>query len=157
LGSGLPFLYFSSGTAGNYSALLMILGTGTALTFIFIALSFFISVYTEDRVKGLGILILIWLFFTIIYDGLVLFFIYAFADYPLEKVVILLSCLNPVDLGRIILLIEFDVSAMMGYTGAVFQNFFGSSRGILAAGSSLIFWLMIPLYLGMKKFVKKDF
>ena len=157
VGSGLPFIYFYSGISDNIGAVLLILGMGTALTFIFLALSFFISVYHEDRVKGLGTLIMIWLFFTVIYDGLVLFFIYFFADYPLDKAVIFLSCLNPIDLGRIALLLEFDISAMMGYTGAVFKNFFGSASGFLVAAASMLLWIVVPFYFGMKKFIKKDF
>jgi Cu-processing system permease protein len=50
-----------------------------------------------------------------------------FSDYPIEKMVVALSVLSPVDLSRImILLLRLDVSAMMGMTGAVFQKSFGT-------------------------------
>ncbi len=39
-----------------------------------------------------------------------------------------LSALNPIDLSRILILLQLDVSAMMGYTGAVFKDFFGTYR-----------------------------
>jgi hypothetical protein len=42
---------------------------------------------------------------------------------------IILSALNPIDLGRILFLMKFDIAALMGYTGAVFQRFFGSGLG----------------------------
>jgi hypothetical protein len=40
--------------------------------------------------------------------------IYSFADYPLEKATLALVLLNPVDLGRILMLIQLDISALMG-------------------------------------------
>lgn len=45
-------------------------------------------------------------------------------DYPLEKATLTLVLLNPVDLGRILMLMQLDISALMGYTGAFFQQFF---------------------------------
>jgi len=38
--------------------------------------------------------------------------------------------LNPVDLGRIIMLMLVDILALMGYTGVFFQDF-SSAKGIL--------------------------
>ena len=43
-----------------------------------------------------------------------------FADYPIERPMLGLMLANPVDLARVVLLLRFDVSALMGYTGAVF-------------------------------------
>ena len=155
-GTLLPFLYFGFDTVKAGRAILVLLFSGAGLTLIFLALAFLISVSNQDRIKGLGISILLWLFFTVIYDGLVLVLIYVFADYPLDRAVLVLSFLNPVDLGRVLLLMEFDVSALMGYTGAVFQNFFGSSKGIIVSVISMIIWINIPLYFGLRRFVKKD-
>lgn len=38
---------------------------------------------------------------------------------------IVLSALNPIDLGRILVLLKMDVAALLGYTGAVFRQFLG--------------------------------
>ena len=57
-----------------------------------------------------------------------LFYYFSF-DYPMEKPMIGLSALNPIDLSRILILLQLDVSAMMGYTGAVFEDFFGTYPG----------------------------
>jgi Cu-processing system permease protein len=152
----IPILYTGHSSPENWQAILILLLSGTGLTLIFLALSFFISVSNQDRIKGLGISVLLWLFFTIIYDGLLLVFIYIFADYPLDKAVLIFSFLNPVDLARVLLLMEFDISALMGYTGAVFQNFFGSSQGIMVSILSMLVWICIPLYFGLRRFIKKD-
>ena len=52
------------------------------------------------------------------------------SDYPLELPLLGLTLLNPVDLGRVLLLLQFDNAALLGYTGAVFERFFGSALGM---------------------------
>jgi Cu-processing system permease protein len=39
----------------------------------------------------------------------------------MEKFTLLLSALNPIDLGRIFMMLKMDVSALMGYTGALYK------------------------------------
>lgn len=154
-GVGAPFAVHTSGTlTGPFLILLL---AGVALTFIFTSLAFWLSTINEDRARGFGVAILSWLIFAIIYDGIVLFVTYAFADYPLEKPMIALSLLNPIDLARILLLLEFDISALMGYTGAVFNRFFGSSVGMIASFSFLLIWATLPFVLGRRSFLRKDF
>ncbi len=153
----LPFFLRKGATASDFTLFLFLSLTGVALIFIFIALAFFISLYFEDKVKGLGASILIWLFFTVIYDGIILVLVFIFRDYPFEKASIALSLLNPIDLGRIFLLLKLDVSALMGYTGAVFERFFGSGLGVAISLVSMLIWIWLPFWLGMKKFLTKDF
>ncbi|MBW7951125.1 MAG: ABC transporter permease, partial [Chitinophagaceae bacterium] len=100
--------------------------------------------------------IMLWLYFALLFDGLVLFLFFQFADYPIEKVVVLLSALSPVDLSRILILLRLDVSAMMGYTGAVFQQYFGSSWGLLVSFGLLCLWVFVPFYISLRKFKRKD-
>ena len=136
---------------------MVLLLTGVTLTFIFTALAFLVTVLQDDKARGLGFSILLWLILAVIYDGLVLFILYYFEEYPLEKVMIALSIINPIDLGRILFLIKFNISALMGYTGAVFQQFFGSSLGIILSIFSLLVWIVIPLSLSTRFFKRKDF
>lgn len=84
-------------------------------------------------------------------------FVFLFGDYPLENFVIAVSMLNPIDLARIMVMLEFDVSALMGYTGAVFNRFFGTAIGISVASAMLLVWLAIPSWIGLNVFKKKDF
>ncbi len=136
----------------------MVLSLGGALTLIFVALGFVLGLaFYEDRIKGFGFTIVIWLFMAILYDGLILMAVFAFGDYPLEPFVIASTMLNPIDLARIMVLLEFDISALMGYTGAVFNRFFGSSIGIITASGMLAIWLAVPAWIGLRVFNKKDF
>jgi len=152
----LPVLYTGKSNAEDLQAIGILILSGVCLTLIFLALSFLISVMNQDRIKGLGISIILWLFFTAIYDGLLLVVIYLFADYPLDKPVLVMSFLNPVDLARIFLLMKFDIAVLMGYTGAVFQHFFGSLKGTVMSIFSMICWIILPFLMGLRRFVKKD-
>jgi Cu-processing system permease protein len=93
----------------------------------------------------------------VLYDGLVLVLAMLLADYPIERTMLGLTLGNPVDLARVLLLLRFDVSALMGYTGAVFQQFFGGALGIAIASTALALWVTLPVALGLRAFRKRDF
>lgn len=151
IGSGLPILYFESSLTG----VIMIL-IGCLLSIIFVAIALLGSVMTRDKAKGIGMAIFLWLYFAIIFDGLVLFLLFQFSDYPLEKPMMFISALNPIDLSRIVILLRLDISALMGYTGAVFKDFFGTTKGFIASLAILFLWIIIPLILSLRIFRKKD-
>lgn len=157
LAVGLPFLWHGALGGGATGPLLVLLGTGALLTLIFVALAFLVALLIEDRAKGLGLAIVLWLAATAAYDAALLFVVAAFGDYPLEAPLLGLTLLNPVDLGRVLLLLRFDTAALMGYTGAVFQRFLGSAAGTLLAAAALALWLALPLALGQRRFGRKDF
>jgi len=66
------------------------------------------------------------------------------------------SAFNPIDLCRIFILLHMDISALMGYTGAVFKDFFGSQAGSLVAAVVLCGWIAVPAWLGVRRFKRKD-
>jgi Cu-processing system permease protein len=151
VGVGIPVLIYD-GTSTGYILLL----SGVFQTLIFTGIALLASVVTRDKAKGIGVSVLLWFFFTLIYDAIVLTLLFRFSDYPLEKPMIALSMLNPVDLSRILILLKLDISALMGYTGAVFSDFFGSASGMLLSGLVLLVWAIVPVWLSMKKFQRKD-
>ena len=130
---------------------------GVVLTFIFAAFAALIAARIDDRVKGIGAAIGLWLGLTVLYDGLVMIGLTVFADYPLERPALAAMLANPIDLARLLILLRLDVSALMGYTGAVFERFFGSAGGALLASLALVMWTGVPLLLGARRFQRKDF
>jgi Cu-processing system permease protein len=132
-------------------------GIGTILTIIFSGLAFLIALNNENRIKGFGLAILVWLFFAIIYDGLFLLLLSLYSDYPLENAALVGIMLNPIDLSRVLILLRLDISALMGYTGAVFQKFFGAGLGSTLAIISLFMWMMVPVYGILYSCKRKDF
>ncbi len=152
IGFGLPMLIW-----GADSSLITLLGVGVVLSTVFAGFAFLASVMTRDKAKAIGISLGLWIYFSLVYDGFVLYLIYSFADYPLEKVTLGLVMLNPVDLSRILMLMQLDISALMGYTGAFFKQFFNSGLGMLIIVISLSVWLVVPVGLSGWIFGKKDF
>lgn len=151
VGAGIPLLINSPNSVG-----VMMLLNGTLITIIFTALAFLSSILTRDKAKGIGIAIMIWLFFALIFDGLVLFLLFQLQDYSIENAMVGMTALSPIDLARIQILLHLDVSAMMGYTGAIFKDFFGTSTGLIVSFLLLSLWSIIPFIISLKKFNKKD-
>ncbi|MDD3772996.1 MAG: ABC transporter permease subunit [Weeksellaceae bacterium] len=151
IGCAIPILIFSP----NITGFTMII-TGLLLSIIFVSISLLSSVYIKDKTKGIGASLIIWLFFTLLFDGLVLFLLFQLLDYPLENLIVVLSILNPVDLVRIVSLLQMDISALMGATTAVFKQSFTGSSGSFVTYFVLLLWIIIPLLLSLRKFNKKD-
>lgn len=156
LGVGVPLL-IQGGGAGYAGHAIMLLVVGLLLTVVFTAFALCVAVLIEDRARGFGAALMVWLLTTLVYDGLILLATTLFADYPLEGPLLVLVFLNPVDLGRVLLLLSFDISALMGYTGAVYERFFRHGAGTMLALTMLLICAGVPLVLGLRWFRRKDF
>lgn len=156
-GVGVPFIIHAKPEAALWGPLSMLLTAGLLLTLVFTAVAMLLAVLFDDRAKGLGGAILIWLACAVLYDGIILLLITMLRDYPLERPVLALTLLNPIDLGRVLLLLQFDTAALMGYTGAVFEKFFGTSAGRVTVLGVLVVQAAVPLLLAGRVFRRKDF
>jgi len=157
LGLGIPFLLYGalqSAVIFNFFSLLMI---GALLSFIFVALSFIIALKNENKIKGFGFSIVLWLLLAIIYDGLFLSALLVFNEYPLDKFSLIATLFNPIDLSRILILLKLDISALLGYTGAVFEKHFGTHQGMFLSFASLALWVILPAYAIVRISGRKDF
>ena len=157
LGVGLPFAWHGVADRGELATLLVLGATGVALTCVFVALAFLIAVRSEDKVKGLGAAVGVWLLLSLVYDGLVLLAVALFSDYPVERPLLGVMLANPIDLARVLLLLRFDSGALLGYTGAVFTRFFQGALGAAVAAAALALWVAVPVALGARAFRRKDF
>jgi Cu-processing system permease protein len=157
VGLSVPAAIHGAWATSLWAPLLTGLGVGAALTAVFTAIAFCIATRCEDRVRGFAIALAVWLAFAVLYDGLVLVLVSVFSDAPLERPLLVAMMANPVDLARVILLLQLDISALMGYTGAVFQRAFGSAGGVTAATAALVLWIAVPVWLGGRAFARKDF
>jgi len=150
-GCGIPVLIYAPFDVG-----IIMTAMGLLITIIFVAIALLASVLTRDKAKGIGVSVLLWFYFTLIFDGIVLFLLFQFMDYPMEKPMVLFSCLNPIDLARILILLKLDMSALMGATSAVFRNFFGNQWGMIATVLIMTAWAFMPLWWSVRKFNRKD-
>lgn len=151
IGIGIPVLVYSPTETG-----MILLLAGIVLTLAFISIAFFASVAMRDKAKGIGLSLLLWFYFSVIYDAIVLAFLFSFSDYPLDRAVIALASLNPIDMARLMVLMKLDISALMGFTGAVYKQFFGSSFGLFYTIGIMLFWITLPLLASVRIFKKKN-
>jgi len=150
-GLGLPLIIYQSGIDGIW-----LLTTTIPLAWSCIAIAFAITVNIRDKAKGIGTVLLLWFYLSLIYDGLILFTMFSLSDYPLEKITLGLIALNPIDLARVSIMLKMDVSALMGYTGALYKHFFGSVYGFAFTFGILLLWIIVPLFIAHHSFQKKD-
>jgi Cu-processing system permease protein len=156
-GVGAPLLLRTGAGGVGRGAVFALLTVGLALTVVFTAIAFVIALRCEDRLRGLGTAIGVWFALALLYDGVVLVVVALFAEYPIERPLLALTFANPIDLARVALLLRLDVSALMGYTGAVFERFFGSTMGLAAVWMALAAWVVLPVAAGARAFRRKDF
>ncbi|MDT0554243.1 ABC transporter permease [Urechidicola vernalis] len=157
LGLGIPFLLygiFMSSAIFDFGLLLVV---GSFLNFIFVALAYNIALSNTNKIKGFGYAILMWLFLAVIYDGLFLISLMVFNEYPLDNFSLLATMFNPIDLSRILILLKLDISALLGYTGAVFKKFFGTNFGLIISLFVMSLWVLFPVWRIQRKLRKKDF
>jgi Cu-processing system permease protein len=156
LGVGAPFLW-NGGFVDGGRAIVLLLISGATLSVIFSGLGFLIALRFDDRASGLGVAIMSWLAATVLYDGLILLAVTVLQDYPIEQPLIGAMLVNPVDLARVLLLLQLDMGALAGYTGAVFERFFGTAQGSVWSGTALLAWAIVPFIVGMRRFAARDF
>ena len=150
---GLPFLVRGHMTISVW----LLIAAVAVLSIVFTSISFAIVSAVRHRLQGLATGIMIWLLLLIVYDGVLLLGLHVFADYPLERAVIAAVFLNPIDLCRTLVLLHTDTGAMMGYTGAVFQQFLGSRAGISLGLLVLAAWVVMPFHFSYRRFARKDY
>ena len=147
-------LYFTTESITSFIYLLLV---GSLLTFIFLTIAILLALRSDEKIKIFGLGIFYWLSLAILYDGLIMMLAINFSDYPIELPALILSALNPIDLGRILITMNSDIAALMGYTGAMYQQYFGSLTGKVLAFTLLLCWGVIPLFFAKRKFEKNDF
>lgn len=150
-GIGLPLLVH----APSPSALMLSL-SGSALVLVFAALGALIALRHREKARGVGIALILWLGFVLVYDAVLMWLMFATSDYPVEPFVVPFAAFNPIDLARILVMLEIDLAAMMGYSGAVYKSFFGSGAGMGMAGIVLLLWVVVPTWWALRLFRNKD-
>lgn len=151
VGCAVPILIYSSLETG-FSLIII----GVMLSIIFVSFAMLSAIIFRDKAKGIGMSVFIWLFFAVIYDGILLMLMFQFADYPIEEIMATLAAVNPIGLSRMFVLLQLDVSALLGYSGAVFKQIFGTAGGTMISVLILLLWTFLPFLFSLIKFNKRD-
>lgn len=156
-GVSVPLLLHRGLTPESAPMLVLMLGAGIALTAVFGAIATLVAGVVDDRLRALGAALVVWGLMTLVWDAGILWVTMSFADRPLEAPLLVLTFLNPVDLARVLLVLRLDVAAMMGYTGAVFDQFLSGWKGTVAALAGLAAWALVPGLFALRAFKTRDF
>ncbi len=165
LSTGLSLAFLTGSAAGSllflsameslqvflYLALL-----GVMLHFVFISFSFLVALLSSRKEVMLALLLVLWFYFYVIYDLVILGVGVYLGDYPLEGPLFVLVLLNPVDLARIVLMLHLEISSLMGFGAAFFQKLLGGTGGILLSLGILGLWSVVPLLAGLSLFRRRD-
>lgn len=149
----LPLILF-----GNFSSELWILAfSNVAISWIFTATTLFFVITFWDRIKGMGLILLFWIYLVLIHDGFLLLILIGLKDYPLEQFSGWLGALNPLGLARVWLMLAFDSALLLGHIGATTRQVLSSAWSAVIGCSILALWLSVPFYLGLRKMSRRDF
>lgn len=153
IGLALPFAILGNLGFGVWLNSLVAL----AFTLLFVTLGMLIATGTTDRMKGVGIAMGLWIFSVLVYDGIVLLLLLALREYPLDIPAALASAINPIGLGRVVLLMYHEGALLLGYTGTMVRRLMTSHSGFWLASAIGLVWMTIPLGITWRRFRKKDF
>jgi Cu-processing system permease protein len=153
IGLLVPFLFYNGLSKGVFLNVLV----AVLLTLTFVAIGLWIAINFNDRMKGVGLALGVWFFFSVIYDGLILLLLISLKEYPLDLLSGILGVSNPIGLGRVILLMFHNGSLLLGYAGSLAYKLLTQNSGYLVAIIVALLWLVIPLSFAKNKMLKKDF
>lgn len=135
---------------------LVLAGVAAILTIVFSGLAFLVAVLAREKSRAIGAALLLWLYFGLLHDGLTLYTLFLLEDFPVEGVSVTLLALNPVDLARVLVLLRMDVSALLGYSGAMLKDLLGTSWGMGCTAVVLAAWSVLPAAAAVRAFRRRD-
>jgi len=153
LGVVTPFLWFQS----FHSDLLVFLGLVSLLALVFVNLGLWVSISLSDKMKAFGLTLGLWIYLLLIHDALVLLALVVLKGYPTDVPALIAGTINPIGLARVLLIRYFDQPLLLSFTGAKVQLFLASSKGLLFAFLSGLLWVVVPLWLALRSFLKRDY
>src|SRR3972149_4006218 len=121
------------------------------LSLIFLSIASLVSITLGEKAKSIGISFMVWFWFVIIYDFILVGLTLAYGE-----LIIALLFLNPADLVRTTLLTSLGSAALVGPAGAVLSKTLGSFTGMIISSIALLAWLLIPLLVALFIFERKD-
>jgi Cu-processing system permease protein len=133
------------------SHFLFLIFLSVLLSLTFLSIASLCSIILGEKAKSIGISFVLWLWFVIIYD-----FILIGLTLSLGEVIVALLFLNPVDLVRTTFITSLGSAALVGPAGAMLNKTFGSLTGMVLSLTTLLAWLVIPLYVAIYLFERKD-
>jgi Cu-processing system permease protein len=158
LGFGLPGALISLviGVAGAQSYLLVVVYS-LMLAMVFTGLSVLISLAAKRRQIALGIALGVWVFYELVY-GMLMLGTTLYLSPAILKTVLLAGLMgNPVDIARVLSLLEVGGPHLYGPAGATLVKLTGSATMATLFGVlGLTAWVVAPILASMKIFERQN-
>lgn len=127
------------------------------LALIFLSLSVLISAVCRRKAKAFGVALVLWFFFAMFYDLLVIGGTFLLRERTANSFVFGSLFGNPVDMVRVASLIVLDGKEVFGAAGAALMRYVGGeARGLTVLGVALLAWVVVPVWLGARLLKNQD-
>lgn len=136
---------------------LVLVGVSLVLLAVFLSLSALLSILSKRRAMAIISGLLLWFFFLVIYDALVLTASYYIEEAYLRPLLYYSLLGNPISIARVLVLLAIGGEAALGVAGAGLLRTYGGPV-TAALGSVALFglWIAAPLALAIYLFKRQD-
>lgn len=158
VGFGLGGLVIATQTDGaDFLGYPIFVGLSLILSLVFLSLAMLAAIACRRRAKAFGVALLVWFFFVIFYDLLVLGGSLLFKEKTANYFIFASLFGNPVDMVRVAGLLALKGEEIFGAAGAALLKFLGGeARGFAALLLSLLLWALAPLLISLRLLRKQD-
>ncbi|MBW6414058.1 hypothetical protein A7K93_01860 [Candidatus Methylacidiphilum fumarolicum] len=153
---GLLPLLFAAFEAVGALVLSLLVGAILALACISIGSGFLFCLFSRERVAAVGAVLVLWLYLAFLHDLVILWACKMGGGPAPDLLVISLILINPIEVARLAVVLQLDIAALLGITGAILSRFFSGS-GLIFCGMALALWIVLLNVLGSWIFSRKDF
>lgn len=150
-------LLVQMGPSLQFAENIRLLLTQSLIEVIFTGIGFLLAIKIQDRLKAMAIAAAVILLFTLILDGFSLWIIINYSAYPLEKLILALSALNPLTLLKYQNLAADESSLWIGYAGLLLKRAWETGFIKAISALALFLWICVPVSLAWFSFKRKDF
>jgi Cu-processing system permease protein len=158
LGFGLPgaVIAIAAGTEGALRYLAVI-GYLSLLALVFTGLAVLVTLLVRRRQIALGVALGVWIFYELIY-GVIMLATTLYLPAKVLKTTLLVGLLgNPVDLARVLSLLQVGGPHLFGPAGATLVKLTGSVGVATAVGLvGLVLWVVVPLLVAVRVFKRQN-
>lgn len=158
VGFGVGGLIIAAQTdADDFFGYPIFVGLSLILSLVFLSLSMLTAIGCRRRTKAFGVALLVWFFFVIFYDLLVLGGSLLFKERAANYFIFASLFGNPVDMVRVAGLLSLNGEEIFGAAGAALLKFLGGEFwGFTALLVSLLIWTLAPLLVSLRLLQKQD-
>ncbi len=136
---------------------LVLVGFTSLLSFVFVALASFTTILLKRTVKAYAAVLVMWFAMVIFFDLLIIGLTFLLPEGYANKVAFFGLFLNPVSASRVSVLILIAGKEVLGVAGAELMRAIGGvSQAVVSLFSSLIVWVVLPMFLSVTVLKKQD-